>query len=453
MKFLLVICLSVAAQAYELPDLGERSATILSSQAEKKLGREFMQKIRANFLMVDDVIINDYIQKLGKKLVVNTKKNFNFFVINNPEINAFAGPDANVGIYSGTIVATHSESELAAVLAHEIAHVTQHHLEYLLERAKNAQITAAAGTIAAIIIGIVGGDSAKNVAGGATMASMGGLHQHMISFTKSKEIEADRIGMKILANSGFAPQAMPMFFSRIQRMNYDYGNQALEFLATHPTTIERIAEAKNRAKQYPKKLPESSNTYNLLRERVRVLTARHPATMVRIIQKQLSSSQASQYGYALALYTNHQLAQAAVIINKLRKQYPTEVLFQMAAAQMTTANNALEILRAALQQHPGYYPLLVQYGETLLQAKQAQTARNFLKAKAMQYGNDAQLYYLLAQAYAQTGQKADAYQAQAKAYAIYGYKQQAKVLLQQALKTPKLSATEQAIIRAKIAQL
>lgn len=449
MKFLLIIILSITAQAYELPDLGERSATILAPQEEKKLGKEFMQKVRASLPMVDDVIINDYIQNLGKKLTKGSKKSFNFFVVKDAGINAFAGPDANIGIYSGTIVATQSESELAAVLAHEIAHVTQHHLEYLIERAKNAQLTAAAGTITALIISIVGGNSAKNVAGGVTMASMGGVQQHMISFTKSKEAEADRIGMKILYNSGFTPMAMPDFFKRIQQMNYDYGNRALEFLATHPTTTERIAEAKDRANQYPKKKLVSSNTYNLLRERIKVLTAHNPAR----ISKTNSNSPALQYGYALALYNNHQVAEAAVIINKLQQQYPEEVLFQMAAAQVATANAAINILKVALQQHPDYYPLLVQYGETLLRAKQAQAARDFLKAKAMQYGNDAHLYYLLAQAYAQTGQKADAYQAQAKAYAIYGHKQQAKVLLQQALKTPKLNATERAIIRAKIEQL
>lgn len=457
--------ISSTAYAYELPDMGEHSATILTQRQEKQMGKEFMQAVRSSLTILDDSIINDYIQNLGDKLVANSNaknKKFNFFVVLNPSINAFAGPDANVGIYSGTIIATRSESELAGVLAHEVAHVTQHHMEHLIERAKNTQMTAAAGALAAILVGVAIG--ANDVATGATMASMGGAEQHLISFTREKEIEADHIGMKTLYNSGFDPEAMPNFFERVQHLTYDYGNKQIPtFFLTHPATTDRIAESKDRANQYPKKQIKNQNTYYLLQARMHVLTLHNPTAAVRYFQNQLATNKqqnetaAIQYGYALALHKSQHLAQATTIINDLQKKYPSEILFQMAAAAIAQTSKqtvaAVNILKTALNTHPNYYPLFIQYSQTLIAAGRSQEACNFLKSKIIQYSDDADLYWLLAEALAQNNQKTDAYQAKARSYEIAGYYRQAGVLLQQALKAPKLSSTEQSIIRAKIARL
>jgi len=461
---ILIYWISSAAYAYELPDMGEHSATILTKKEEKQMGKEFMQAVRSSLTILDDSIINDYIQNLGDKLVANSNaknKKFNFFVVLNPSINAFAGPDANVGIYSGTIIATRSESELAGVLAHEVAHVTQHHMEHLIERAKNTQMTAAAGALAAILVGVAAG--ANDAATGAVMASMGGAAQHLLSFTKEKEIEADHIGMKTLYNSGFDPEAMPNFFERVQHLTYDYGNnQVPTFFLTHPATIDRIAESKDRANQYPKKQIKNQNVYYLLQARIQVLTLHNPIAAVRYFQKQQTTKQqddtgATQYSYALALHKNQQLAQATATINDLQKKYPSEVLFQMAAAEIVQANKqttaAINILKTALSTHPNYYPLFIQYSQTLIATGRSQEACDFLKSKIIQYSDDADLYWLLAEALAKNNQKTDAYQAKARSYEISGYYRQAGVLLQQALKAPKLSSTEQLIIRAKIARL
>lgn len=461
---MLIYWIGSAAYAYELPDMGEHSATILTKKEEKQLGKEFMQAVRSSLTILDDSIINDYIQNLGDKLVANSNaknKKFNFFVVLNPSINAFAGFDAYVGIYSGTIIATRSESELAGVLAHEVAHVTQHHMQHLIERAKNTQMTAAAGALAAVLVGVAAG--ANDVATGAAMASMGGAAQHLLSFTKEKEIEADHIGMKTLYNSGFDPEAMPNFFERVQHLTYDYGNnQVPTFFLTHPATTDRIAESKDRANQYPKKQIKNQNTYYLLQARMQVLTLHNPITSVRYFQKQLTTKRqdetgATQYGYALALHKNQQLAQATTIINDLQKKYPNEVLFQMAAAEIVQANKqtdaAINILKTALSAHPNYYPLFIQYSQTLIARERSQEACDFLKSKIIQYSDDADLYWLLAEALAQNNQKTDAYQAKARSYEISGYYRQAGVLLQQALKAPKLSSTEQSIIRAKITRL
>lgn len=450
-----------SACAYELPDLGEHSATILSPKEEKQMGKEFMQAVRSNLSIVDDSIINNYIQNLGDKLANNSNaknKKFHFFIVLNPSINAFAGPGANIGIYSGTFIASRSESELASVIAHEIAHVTQHHIERLIERAKSTQVAATASALAALIVGTLTGTG--DLASGAAIASMGGAQQHLLSFTKDNEVEADNIGMKTLYNSGFNPSAMPNFFERAQRLTYDYNSDQIPtFFLTHPATNDRIAESKNRANQYPKKIIENQISYNLLHARLQLLTMRSSAAAVRYFQSKLSASQtpASQYGYALALYQNRQLDKARNIITSLQKKYPEEILLQMAEAQIAESqkqtDTAINILKTALTSYPDYQPLFIQYSETLLTAKHSKEALDFLKTKTIKYSDNSDLYWLLAQAYAQNNQKVSAYQAKARSYEIEGYNQQALLLLQQALKTPKLSPTEQSIIRAKISRL
>jgi beta-barrel assembly-enhancing protease len=284
----------------------------------------------------------------------------------------------------------------------------------------------------------------------------------MISFSRDKENEADYIGMRTLYNSGFDPIAMPTFFERMQRLTYDYSNKVPTFLSTHPTTNTRIAESKNRANQYTKKQINTQNTYKLVHARLQAITFHSPTKAVRHFQNLLSSNKqndttALQYGYALALCQNRQLTQATSIITKLQKQYPNTVLFQMAAAQIAEANQqydkAIAILKTALNKNPNYYPLFIQYSQMLMTAKHPQEARNFLKSKTIQYSDDAELHILLAQAYAQSNNKADAYQTRAKAYELSGNYQQAKVLLQQALKVPKLGSTERSIIHARIERL
>lgn len=476
---LILLLWKIQAIAYELPDLGERSETLISSKTQRRMGKEFMKEVRLSTTVINDVIINDYIQHLGNKLALNAntkRRKFHFFVIDDQSINAFAGPDAHIGINSGTIIAATSESELAAVMAHEIAHVTQHHLERLLDRAKDAQILSTAGALAAMIIGATiptkpstrtimdqtrGDDTTLgDLATGLAVASVGGAVQHMINFTREHEIEADNIGMKILYNSSFDPKAMPSAFEKMQHLRYDYLNETPKFLLTHPVTSDRIAEAKNRANQYQPKEISANETFNLIRARTLVLTNHNSPKTKKNLQAQLKSSKshlALQYGSILALYENLQLSEATTQLADLQKKYPNEVLLQMLAAQIAEENKqpdiALKILAKALTNYNDYYPLIFQYAETLISAKHSQIACDFIRAKIRKHQNDPNLYRLLARAYAQNNQVADAYQAKAKAFAIEDYGRQAIILLRQALKTPKLSAIDREIINAKIDQL
>ncbi len=471
--FLLLLLLlgSIQIKADELPN-SQQGETFITLKREKEMGKEFMKEVRAATTIVNDVVINEYIQSLGERLASNantTRKNFHFFVIDDSTFNAFAGPNANIGIHSGTIIAVHSESELAAVMAHEIAHITQHHIERLMESAKNMKIATAAGMVAAMVIGEAANNKAttepitgkvKNtssrigeLATGLAVASISGAAQYMINFTRSHEVEADNIGMKILYKSGFDPKAMPTIFERMQRLHYDYAEVTPKFLLTHPVTNDRIAEAKNRISQYQLQHFINPELFNLIRARTWALTAKNQKIPLHYPQ----GSAASQYAAALNLYEKSDLTAAIKIATNLQKNYPQEVLFNMLMAQLKMANKqtteALNILKTSLDNHGNYYPLVIQYAQTLLAAKHPREACNFLKIKTRKYQDDTNLYHLLARAYAQNNQVAEAYQAKAQAYAIEEYNHQAIALLQRALKIPKLNTTDRDIINAKIEQL
>lgn len=461
-KFLALILLySSIALSYDLPDLGERSETYISPQKERQLGKEFMKEIRLRLPILSDHIVECYIQNLGNRLsnAANNKKPLNLFVVNSPSINAFAGPNGNIGINTGTIEAAENESELAAVIAHEIAHISQHHIERLLRHAKNVQLTTLAGAVAAIIVGS-STNSMGNVATGGLMATYGGAAQNIINFTRKHESEADNIAMRILYNSSFDPHAMPRFFGRMQQLNYNDKNSVPIILQNHPQFTDRIAESKNRAERYPTKKIASTNRFYLIKTRIKVINSNNISRTIADFKNKLRKNEDDiglQYGYAFALLLGGHLDKSEKITTKLQQKYPDETIIQMLAAKLSfekkQISNSLNILKACLAKDKDYIPLIIQYGDTLIKAKKIKEACIFIRKKSRKFPNNRHLQRILAKAYALNGQKSYAYQAKAKAYEIDGYYSQAVILLRQALKTLKLNANDRAIINAKIDNL
>lgn len=469
--------------AYELPDLGRPSATALTSQEEQKMGREFMQEVQSSVRLVEDPITTDYIERLGQSLVKYIsvpsfeRKKFHFFVAQDHTINAFAGPDGYIGVNSGLILATRSESELAAVLAHEIAHVTQHHLERMMSQASASSIPMAAAAIAALAVGIAGGGGAASSAGvGAAMTALAGGMQQMINFTRSNEAEADHIGMDTLHKAGFDTRAMPAFFARIQQASLEYGEQVPPYLRTHPVSAERIADAMNRAAQYPRSSAawssQNDSRYLLMHTRLEYFALRNRPNAASYFKTRsgdisgegdgddvkVGSFAAARYGYALALMGKHQWQEAAVVINELIKSNPNEVIYYMAKAEMQAATKQKEAALTTLQnissgQRQNYYPLAVQYAQTLAQSGQFVTAQNILRQQLQQplltVTNKAITYALLSEYAAKSGKRADAYLYRAQALMLLGDYRQANLLLQQALRLSDLSVNMRALLQAE----
>ena len=252
-----------------LPDLGGTEDASLSPQMERRIGEEVMADIRFHDPgYLEDAEVTEYLNLLGGRLVAvapNVRQAFEFFVIRDPQINAFALPGGFIGVNTGLITSSASESELASVLAHEIAHVVQRHIARMVGAQEKMQIPMIAGMIAAILLGA----SNPDLAAGAATAVQGAGVQNQLNYTRSFEREADRVGFQMLAKAGFDPRAMAAFFEKLQRaMTVGDDGSVPGYLRTHPMSIERMTDAQNRAEHLRYKQTPDSLDYHLVRAKL-----------------------------------------------------------------------------------------------------------------------------------------------------------------------------------------
>ena len=338
MGLAMVFAATAVLAQQNLPSMGEPADSALSPMEEQLLGAQFMRQIRARLPLVRDVQVTEYIQALGDQLVLASGKvdagNFTFFVIDDPQINAFAIPGGYIGINSGLIAAMAHEEQLASVLAHEIAHVTQRHHARAFATGNRASLSAAAAVLAAIIIG-----QASPQAGQAALAAgLAASQQSAINFTRGNEVEADRIGIEILTNANYDPRAMAETFDILRRQNsLNTSGLVLEYLRTHPLDTNRIAEASDRAALKPKMERVNSVEFNLFKARLAVLGSSDPAQTKRVYQSRYQRQGDAQSAYALALMAK----------NDNRMNETKEYLDTLDS--LVEANPMVEILRADIQ--------------------------------------------------------------------------------------------------------
>jgi predicted Zn-dependent protease len=370
----------------QLPEMGTAGGSALSIEDENRLGRMVMRGLRESGQVVEDPEISEYLQSLGLRLSSQAQdgnRTFNFFLVRDPAINAFALPGGFIGVHSGLLMETHNESELAGVLAHEIAHVTQRHIARRLESQSRTNLVSAAAMLAAILLGgAIGGDASM----GAASAVQGMAIQQQINFTRENEYEADRVGIGVLASAGFDPNAMPAFFDTMGRRTQLGPNNVPELLQTHPVTSARIAESKGRASHYPPVELSESLSYTLMKERIRVLTS--PAGVDprdyynETIKSEPDASTAEVYGRALAQVMAGDAASAIPALERLRASRPDVMQFHTALgqAQLAAGNvrEALMTLEKARELAPRNVPVTMRYAEALLRANRPKRAHEVL---------------------------------------------------------------------------
>jgi len=266
----LVPVLAPAAEV-NLPELGSPADAILSKADEAQIGRAIMHSIRGSGQLVEDPLITEYVNEIGHRVAAYANDGdhkFTFFVVNDPSINAFALPGGFIGVHTGLLEATRSEDELAGVLAHEIAHVTQRHIARAVHANQRQSLLSTAIMLGAIVAGAAG--AGGDVMQGAIAVAQGTQAQAQINFTRSNEYEADRIGIAALADAGFDPQGMASFFEVISRNSGSGEYRLPDFLNTHPVSSDRIAEARGRAREYPSANTSDSKNYGIARARLLV---------------------------------------------------------------------------------------------------------------------------------------------------------------------------------------
>lgn len=445
----------------QLPDMGDSSRQVISAHEETELGRAFMQRLQQQGLLVSDPLTEEYIRNLGMRLVSHSQSPqtpFTFFIVNDPSINAFALPGGYIGIHTGLILATHTESELAGVIAHEIAHVTQRHMARTFEEAGRMQIPMAIALLAAILIGSQDGEMGQ----AAITALSAGSMQQQINFTRTHEQEADAIGIATLADADLDPDGMAGFFSRLQQESRYYSTQAPEFLRTHPINETRIAEARNRAHSLKHKATPDNPSYALSKSALKVLMQEDLQAGLRQYEQRLDSRQyanpeAEYYGYALSLLASARTQEAARQFQRLLDKEPDrmEFIIGMSRAELELGRHksALQRLRKGLALYPGNHPLTLAYAEALIESDQPAEAQTLLEAHRHQRSDSPLLYQLLAKSAAAADDPIGRHEAQAEYNQLTGDLPGAIQQLEQAQQYPGLDYYHAARIADRLNQL
>ena len=204
---------------------------------EKKLGKEFYEKLKDRGILVKNPKANEYIDRIGHLLLSHGKKpffDFTFSIINSSGINAFATPGGYVYVYSGLIELSEDESQLAGVLAHEIGHIKARHIAQNIEDSKKINIA----TLAAILASAFLGGSGELTAAVASF-SMATATTLNLKYSRQHEEEADRLGMSYLVETGYNGEGM-LNFLKIMRKYEFYSNSIPSYFLTHPGTGDRI---------------------------------------------------------------------------------------------------------------------------------------------------------------------------------------------------------------------
>jgi len=322
------------ADEINLPDMGSPADAILSTNEEAQIGRAIMRDIRNSGQVVEDPLVNEYINEIGNKVAAQTNDgdhDFTFFVIEDHRINAFALPGGYIGVHTGLLEATRSEDELAGVLAHEVAHVTQRHIARAIHASSRQSLLSTAIMLGAIIAGAAGGSSDVMQAGMAV--AQGASAQQQINFTRSNEHEADRVGISALSDAGFDPYGMASFFDVMSRQNSRAPDErAPEFLMTHPVTSSRIAEARDRARQYPQVRSEDSISYGIAKVRMIVNRFETSKEAVAYFERRPYQNQndIERYGRLLAYLRDGSYWQALDIIENLVYRNPEVIAYHIA---------------------------------------------------------------------------------------------------------------------------
>ena len=447
----------------DLPDIGTPADQVMSRSDEFNIGLMVIRGLRDQGQILDDPEIADYIQTLGSRIAAQTGDsghNFQYFVIKESDINAFALPGGFICVNQGLVLATANESQLASVLAHETAHVTQRHIAREIRQQGRTGLASAAALLAAILIGAAGGGG--GAVEGAIALAQGAAQQQTINFTRSNEEEADRVGISFLAAAGFDPQGMPDFFEAIGRRNtLQSPTQYIpSLLQDHPVTSDRIAESRERASHYPRTKQPESLTYAFARERLRVVSAPsdedlRPYYASRRADRTLTP--AERYGEALAIAQAGDRASAESTLRDLGRKYPTLPLIQSSLGQTQDieghATEALATLANAVSISPRNVPLSIRYAEALMRTGRNKEAHELLLDLFNNVAPTPAQIRLIALAASAAGDSGDAYFYMGEYHISSGDLPLAVNQLELALAAPNITPVQRARYAARMKEV
>lgn len=442
-----------------LPDIGTTAGGTLSVNQELAMGDFYVRQLRASAPIINDPLMNQYINQLGQRLVAHAwsvKTPFHFYLIRNDEINAFAFFGGNVVLHSALFRYSDNESQLASVMAHEISHVTQRHLARAMEeQQRNAPLTWV-GALGSILLAM-----ASPQAGMAALSgTLAGTQQGIISFTQQNEQEADRIGIQVLQRAGFDPEAMPAFLQKLADESR-FSSKPPEILLTHPLPDSRLSDARNRANQMKPVVVQSSQDFYMAKVRALGMFSTGQNQLTEDLLDSLSKGNsreqaAAQYGKAVQMLGANNYAGAKNIIAPLLAKQPDNVWYldiitdiDIGLKQPQQAINRLVAAKGS-NSNP---VLMLNLANAYVEAKQPANASKVLYRYTWANKDDPNGWDLLAQASAAQGLSDEEQAARAEGLALAGQLDQAIRSLSSASAQVPLGSLKQARYDARIDQL
>jgi predicted Zn-dependent protease len=447
---------------FNLPQIGEAGAEMITPQQEYVIGVEIMDELRESGAILDDPQLQQYIQDLGHQLSShsdNPTLNFGYYVVDDDDINAETLPGGFIVVFSGLILLTKDEDELAGVLAHETGHVTQRHLARGLEDEKNQTFINLATLLAAIVAASKASD--PDVAVGALASAQATIIQHQINYTRGDEEEADRVGIATMARAGFQPQGMVDFFADMQKSSSLNGYDKIpEFLLDHPLDLNRMTEAQNRADQLHVPPRPDSRSYALMKMRLLAMQNNFGVTQqLDDFQGAVDSSKgwdqvAARYGQALVYQKAGRYPDAVQAMRGLVQQYDDVIAFRIGLADAEIHAGQLQdgiaTYADAVKLFPDSAPLILSYANDLIDAGRARSAIPLLMPVTLDSRSGPEAEHLLAQAYDKNGDSADSHYYMSEYYLANGLPLAAVDQLKIALTTPGIDSVQKQRYRARL---
>lgn len=430
--YTLSAALASGALAGPLPELGSAANQVLSQKQAQQIGSMLVSQINKQNMLLHDPLAEGYLKGISEKVadpIRQSGKRTQTFIMLDPSINAMALPGGYIGINTGLILATKNESQLAAVIAHETAHVMQNHISRRIAASKAQKLPMLAGLVAALGLGLGGSGSGAT---GAIMAGMAGNAEAALAFTQGEEQEADDVGLRSMYAAGYNPDGMVQFLQILQHSNLEYMDSNAIGFSTHPRLSTRISEAENRIKALNKQSHPNSLQYALFKARIK-----SKATSTKHLrapkQPTKNATAAARYYYALRLANIRKWPQALNQAQQLQADYPNQWWFDILAARCAIGVGkqklATAIYRNILNLHPDNSAIVMSAVDGYLAMGKAEMAIQLINQTIMYYPDVPSLYQSLARAQSKNGQTTAATLSLAKAALLASQPSYAAALL------------------------
>lgn len=452
-------CWPVSAEL-QIPDLGDSSSSMFSSQQEYELGRGWLMAFRNQAPVISDPLLSDYLEFLIYNLASFSQlkdRRLELVVVDNKSMNAFAVPGGVVGVHNGMFLFAENEDQLASVLSHELAHLSQRHFARGVEKQKSSSITNLAMLLGALVIAATAGGNAGLAAITATQAA---AMESQLRYSRQNEQEADRIGMLTMVNANLDPMSVASMFEQMQRASRYYSRPP-EFLLTHPVTERRISDARGRAARYPAQRPKDNFEYHLMQARVELYFEKNVNAAIKRFRTEITEdpkyADAHRYGLVLALTQAIRVEDAQRELDLLLAKNPGRITYLVAQSELWLAGGkpkkAIELLERQLQYNPYNHPLTMSYYQALLRAGDKLKAGQVLAEHAERRPTDPQLWYELAEIRGLSGDIIGLHQARAEYFVLMGRPDQAMRQLNYALQMVGNDYTTAARLQQRISEI